>query len=416
MFELQHDKPHSSAIINRHFYQQRTNPAQFTDDQSQYYPQSQQFDYSHANHGYNPIFIQQTPSTGYDYNPVAQPPQRPQYVPQYPNTYNHNPVYPSTTVTPPQYVPPSAGGYLPPVAGGYLPPCEDVPNPSSTPQKPIHEFSDDDEEDEHDYDSDAAFINPQKEDNKEFVDVVYSPSKSNSNRDREDYKVPQSPVYNDQSRIDRVRSEYKNQRGDLAQQKVSQYPGQFHQEYVPTVNINRNQVQIRPNGAPLAKYSQEKGVSQAEVENSQRLLDLYSANGDVTEVGFGGNAKSQNYEVPNTNVRARVVSVTPAPKNANYVDEQTKSRRVVLSKPLYTVQQVEVREHPHRLVEDIQTDDSVEPKVSSFQKLKIIGSSSEQSSYQGQAGVNKEVEYVTPVPQEFGHLRAGSPVPETLQK
>jgi len=57
---------------------------------------------------------------------------------------------------------------------------------------------------------------------------------------------------------------------------------------------------------------------------------------------------------------------------AAYVDEQTKSRRVVLSKPMYTVQQVEViREHPHRLVEDIQTD-SVEPKESEFQKLKVI--------------------------------------------
>lgn len=421
VFELQHDKPHSSAIINRHFYQQQSHPSQFTDDGSQYYPQQQpSFDFSHANHGFNPIFIQQTPSvptTDYDYNSIPQSPQRPQYVPQYPNTYSPgNPTVVTPQYAPPVasgYLPPVSGGYLPPVSGGYLPPCEDVPSPTSQP--PSHEFSGEGDDDEHDYDSDAAFINPQKEDNKEFVDVVYSPSKSNSNRDREDYRVPQSPVYNDQSRIDRVRNEFKNQRGDLAQQKVSQYPGQFHQEYVPTVNVNQKQVQIRPNGAPLAKFSQEKAVSQAEIENSQRLLDLYSANGDVTEIGFGGNAKSQNYEVPNTNVRARVVSVTPAPKYADYVDEETKSRRVVLSKPLYTVQQVEVREHPHRLVEDIQTDSAVEPKVSVFQKLRIIGSSSGRLENQGRAEVNKEVEYVTPVPQGYAQLRAGTPVPENLQ-
>lgn len=417
---MQHDKPHSSAIINRHFYQPQSHPSQFSDVGSQYYPQQQQFDYSRANHAYNPVFIQPSsgPSPGYDhgydYNPVQSPP-RPQYVP-YPQTPSYNPVYPSTSVTP---------GYVPPVTGGYLPPCEDVPGPSSTPQPPQsspHEFSgehDDDEDDhQHDYDSDAAFITPQKEDNKEFVDVVYTPSKSNSNRDREDYRASQSSVYNGpESRIDRVRLEYQNQRGDLAQQKVSQYPQQFHHEYVPNVNVNVNQkqVQVRPNGAPLAKYTQDKAISQVEVENSQRLLDLYSANGDVTEVGFNGNSRSQKFQTPNSNVRARVVSVTPAPKYANYVDEQHKSRRVVLSKPLYTVQQVEVREHNHRLVEDIESD-SVEPKVSEFQKLRIIGTSSVQSSAQNQAEVNKEVEYVTPVPQEYGQLRAGSPVPENLQK
>lgn len=431
IFELQHDRPHTAAIVNKHInHQQRQQQSypypqypqypQYSDDDSQYNPQEQQYanpqEDQYANHGYNPVIIQPVPSHGYDYNPVHAPP-RPHVT--YPNTYNYNPGYPSTPATP-EYTPPVAGGYLPPVppvAGGYLPPCEETPNPPpSKPHPPSsqHELSEEADEDEHDYDSDAAFITPIKEENQDFVDVVYAPSKSKSNRDREDYKVPQSSVYTPESRIDRVRLEYQNQRGDLAQQKVSQQQ-QFHQEYVPNVNVNQKQVQIRPNGAPLAKYTQETGNSQVEIENSQRLLDLYSANGDVTEVGFGGNAKSQQYQNPSNNVRARVVSVTPAPQYADYVDEQTKSRRVVLSKPLYTVQQVEVREHSHRLVEDVQSD-SVAPKISEFEKLRLIGTSSGKSSSQRQAELNREVEYVTPVPQEYAHLRAGSPVPETLQK
>lgn len=406
IFELQHDKPHTAAIVNKHISQQQSYP-QYAVDDSQYYPQEAQY----ANHAYNPVIIQSVPSNGYDYNPGQAPPSA--HIP-YP-TYNYNPVYPSTTVT---------SGYVPPVAGGYLPPCEETPSPPSKPPPPhsAHELSDEQEQEEeeggaHDYDSDAAFITPIKEENQEFVDITYAPSKSNSNRNRENYRLAQSPVYNSDSRIDRVRVEYQNQRGDLAQQKYTQYPQEFHQEYVPNLNVNERRVQIRYNGAPPAKYTQEKASSPLEIQNSQRLLDLYSANGDVTEVGFGGNAKSQQYQDPTKNVKARVVSVTPAPQYANYVDEQTKSRRVVLSKPLYTVQQVEVREHNHRLVEDVESD-SIEPKVSEFEKLRLIGNSAGKasSSQQRQAELNSEVEYITPVPQEYAHLRAGSPVPDTLQK
>lgn len=325
VFELQHDKPHTAAIVNKHVYQQQSYP-QYGDVDQQYYPQDQQY----ANHGYNPVIIQSVPSTGYDYHDIQSPP-RPHVT--YPNTYNYNPGYPSTTPTP-EYAPPVGGGYLPPVAGGYLPPCEETPIAPSKPYPPSSqpEFSDehDDEDDDkhkHDYDSDAAFITPINEENQEFVDVAYAPSKSNANREREDYKVPQAAQYNPETRIDRVRMEYQNQRGDLTQQKVTQYPQQFHQEYVPNVNVNQQRVQIRPNGAPPAKYTQEKGaVSQVEIQNSRRLLDLYSANGDVTEVGFGGNAKAQQYKAPSGNVRARVVSVTPAPE---YPTMSMSKRKVV---------------------------------------------------------------------------------------
>lgn len=447
IFELEHDKAHSSAIINKHFNQKQSYPypqqqaypypqqvtypypqqqtypypqqetypyPQYAQDDSEYYPQDQQY----ANHGYHPGVIHSVPSPGYDYNPVVHHPQPRTHV-TYPPTYNFKPVHPPTTVTP---------GYIPPVTGGYLPPCEETPTPKphskpSYPQLELsEEFDDDDEHDEHDdhdYDADAAFIHPINEENQEVVDVRYAPSKSNANRDREDYRVQPSSVYNPDSRIDRVRFEYQNQRGDLAQLKLNQYPQQFHQEYVPpNVNVNQKQVQIRPNGAAPAKYTQDKGqTSQLEIENSQRLLDLYSANGDVTEIGIGGNGKSQRYQTPSasSNVRTRVVSVTPAPEFANYVDEQHKSHRVAFSKPLYTVQQVEVHEHNHRLVEDVQSD-SVEPKVSELAKLKLIGSSHGKTASQRQAEFKQEVEYVTPVPQEYGHLRAGSPVPDTLQK
>lgn len=405
IFELQHDKPHSSALINRHISQQQSSPQypeypQYSEDGSQSYPEEQQYanhGYGHG-HGYDPIFIQPAHTPDYHYTPVAQPPAT------HPNTYNYNPVYPSTTITP---------SYVPPIGSGYLPPCDDVPSVPSTPSKPHppaskHELSDEyDENDHHDYDADAGYITPI---NEESQDIKYATSQSTSNRDREYYRASQPSGYNRDSRIDRLRVEYQN-RGDLAQLKANQYPQQFYQEYVPNVNVDRKQVQIRPNGdASSAKYSQEKAISQVEVQNSQRLLDLYSANGDVTEVGFGRDAKTQQYKVPNGN--GRVVSVTPAPQYANYVDEQTKSRRVALTQPLYTVQQVEVREHNHRLVEDVQHD-GVAPSVSAFEKLRLVGGSFEKSR---SADANRDVEYVTPVPQEYGRLRAASPVPENLQQ
>lgn len=396
IFELQHDKPHSSAIVNKHLYRQPY--PQYSTDDSQYYPDEQQYANHGYSHGYNPVVhIQPAQPPVYHYNPsVAQPPST--------HTYNYNPVYPSTTITP---------GYVPPEGSGYLPPCDDTP---SVPSKPQHELSDEyDESDQHDYDSDAGYITPI---NEESQDIRYATSKSNTNRDREYYRQQTQPArYNHDSRIDRLRVEYQNQRGDIAQLKANQYPQQFYQEYIPNVNVDPERVQIRPNGdAPSAKYSQEKVSSQVEVENSQRLLDLYSANGDVTEVGFGARgAKTQQYKTANGNVPARVVSVTPAPEYANYVDEQTKSRRVALTKPLYTVQQVEVREHSHRLVEDVQHD-GVSPSVSAFEKLRLIGGSFGKSSSSRSADANREVEYVTPVPQEYGQLRAASPVPENLQK
>lgn len=387
IFELQHDKPHSSAIVNKHISQQQSYP-QYSNYDSQYYPDEQRYANHGYSHGYNPLFnIPPAQPPTYHYNPVvSQPPVT--------HTYDYNPVYPSTTITP---------GYVPPVGSGYLPPCEDTPNIPTNPHPPPteHELGDEyDENDHHDYDADAGYITPINEE-----------GQSNGNRDREYYRVPQSYGYSPDSRIDRLRVEFKNQRGDTAQLKAYQNPQKFHHEYVPQINVDRKQVQIRPNGDAPAKYSEEKVSSQVEIENSQRLLDLYSANGDVTEVGFGRNAKTQQYKVPNSSVPARVVSVTPAPQYANYVDEQTKSRRVALTQPLYTVQQVEVREHNHRLVEDVQHD-GVSPSVSAFEKLRLIGRSSSSRS----ADVNREAEYVTPVPQEYGHLRAASPVPENLQK
>lgn len=401
IFELQHDKPHSSAIVNKHIYQQQSYPypqyPQYADDSAQYYPQIQQYANHGYNPGYNPVVVQSVPSPGYDFAPP-----RPHVT--YPTTYN--PVYPPTTITP---------GYVPPVTSGYLPPCDEAPtkpHPPSSQHELNEEYDRDDDENDQNYDSDAAFITPIHE---ESADIKYASSKSNSGRDREYYRAPTPNAYNPEQRIDRVRAEYQNQRGDLAQLKANQYPQQFHYEYVP--KVEQKGVQIRPNGVPSAKYSEQRASSQVEIENSKKLLDLYSANGDVTEIGgYGGEARSQQYKAQNKNVEHRVVSVTPAPEYANYVDEQSKSRRVVLSKPLYTVQQVEVREHNHRLVEDVEHD-GIQPSVSEFEKLRLIGSSSYgKSSSPRKADINQDVEYVTPVPQEYAQLRAGSPVPETLEK
>lgn len=67
--------------------------------------------------------------------------------------------------------------------------------------------------------------------------------------------------------------------------------------------------------------------------NQQRLIDLLTSRGPVTELRSG-----------NEPVLARVLSATPAPPQATPTDSQVNTRRVVVSRPIQTVQEVDVVE------------------------------------------------------------------------
>ncbi|KZC15054.1 hypothetical protein WN55_09356 [Dufourea novaeangliae] len=78
--------------------------------------------------------------------------------------------------------------------------------------------------------------------------------------------------------------------------------------------------------------------------NQNRLLELLTARGNVAEVGFGrlGLANSALEEI--SNVRGRVLSATPAPDDAKPADERVSTRRVVLTRPIETLQELNVVE------------------------------------------------------------------------
>ncbi|XP_031832266.2 uncharacterized protein LOC116426836 [Nomia melanderi] len=90
---------------------------------------------------------------------------------------------------------------------------------------------------------------------------------------------------------------------------------------------------VSPNSAPEENRN-----------NQNRLLELLTARGNVAEVGFGrsGLAKTALEEVGR--VRGRVLSAMSAPDNAEPADERVSTRRVVVTRPIETLQELNVVE------------------------------------------------------------------------
>lgn len=79
-------------------------------------------------------------------------------------------------------------------------------------------------------------------------------------------------------------------------------------------------------------------------DNQQRLIQLLTARNSISEIGNGQSARSSNFINDAGLIRARVLSATPAPYNAAPTDERVNTRRVVLSRPIETIQEVVVQE------------------------------------------------------------------------
>ncbi|KAJ9594248.1 hypothetical protein L9F63_014325 [Diploptera punctata] len=114
-------------------------------------------------------------------------------------------------------------------------------------------------------------------------------------------------------------------------------------------------VEVRANGAPLDVIPHARAgpdvvpsvralspeVNQA---NQQRLIQLLTARGGVAEVGFGRAGPSEGPVGDAGPVRARVLSATSAPPHAAPAGERVSTRRVVVSRPIETVQDIDVVE------------------------------------------------------------------------
>lgn len=119
-------------------------------------------------------------------------------------------------------------------------------------------------------------------------------------------------------------------------------------------------------------------------DKQAQLIDLYTGNGGVTEVGGVTPRPNAAYTAPresdnsnndynsNSNefkdiggVRARVIQVTPAPPNA-VPQETTNTRRVVVSKHVTTVQEVEIPARRNSTVKASRNNSSSENSQNSF--------------------------------------------------
>ncbi|RZF49290.1 hypothetical protein LSTR_LSTR011814 [Laodelphax striatellus] len=74
------------------------------------------------------------------------------------------------------------------------------------------------------------------------------------------------------------------------------------------------------------------------MQNQQRLIELLTGRNNIAEVRSGVSVESLGEA---GQVRTRVLSVTPAPPSANG-DERVSTRRVVVSRPIQTLQEVDV--------------------------------------------------------------------------
>ncbi|XP_062698390.1 uncharacterized protein LOC115255977 [Aedes albopictus] len=78
--------------------------------------------------------------------------------------------------------------------------------------------------------------------------------------------------------------------------------------------------------------------------NQDQFIRLLSERDSISEVGYGPNTDTSSSLI-NTYVRSRVLSATPAPQGAKETSRTVNIRRIIVSRPIETEQEVEVREH-----------------------------------------------------------------------
>ncbi|XP_055545460.1 uncharacterized protein LOC129730284 [Wyeomyia smithii] len=78
--------------------------------------------------------------------------------------------------------------------------------------------------------------------------------------------------------------------------------------------------------------------------NQEQFIRLLSERDSISEVAYGPNTDTSSSLI-NTYVRSRVLSATPAPHDAKESSKTVNIRRIIVSRPIETEQEIEVREH-----------------------------------------------------------------------
>ncbi|XP_062564656.1 mucin-2-like [Armigeres subalbatus] len=80
--------------------------------------------------------------------------------------------------------------------------------------------------------------------------------------------------------------------------------------------------------------------------NQEHFIRLLSERDSIAEVGYGPNTDTSSSLI-NTYVRSRVLSATPGPLDSKETSRTVNIRRIIVSRPIETEQEVEVREHTY---------------------------------------------------------------------
>nr|XP_034192424.1 uncharacterized protein LOC117609817 [Osmia lignaria] len=108
-------------------------------------------------------------------------------------------------------------------------------------------------------------------------------------------------------------------------------------------------------------------------QNQNRLLELLTARGNVAEVGFGNLGLAKSAVGDAGQIRSRVISATPAPEYADSADERVSTRRVVVSRPIETLQEVNVVE-PATKIERVSVHQPTLIKTARLDHVQVHGS------------------------------------------
>nr|XP_012141008.1 PREDICTED: uncharacterized protein LOC100878965 isoform X2 [Megachile rotundata]XP_012141009.1 PREDICTED: uncharacterized protein LOC100878965 isoform X2 [Megachile rotundata]XP_012141010.1 PREDICTED: uncharacterized protein LOC100878965 isoform X2 [Megachile rotundata] len=139
-------------------------------------------------------------------------------------------------------------------------------------------------------------------------------------------------------------------------------------------NINGAQ-----SGEPFVAHDPTPGVvvspqssPEQDRQNQNKLLELLTARGNVAEVGFNNLGLSKSVGDAGQ-IRGRVISATPAPEYADPADERVSTRRVVVSRPIETLQEVNVVE-PATKIERVSVHQPTLIKTARLDHVQVHGS------------------------------------------
>ncbi|XP_053679495.1 mucin-5AC-like [Anopheles nili] len=108
-----------------------------------------------------------------------------------------------------------------------------------------------------------------------------------------------------------------------------------------------NSAEIQSHGVASQSVVVGQGLTQEQIHaNQEQFIRLLSERDSIAEVGFGPKTDSSGSLI-DTYVRSRVLSATPAPRDAKETSRTVNIRRIVVSRPVETEQEVEVREHSY---------------------------------------------------------------------